>query len=407
MTTGGGSVIRSGLGVIRQVWVNLGGRISVQREIPGSATTADWERIVWPGIVHLAIQVACGWSNDVPDHVRVPRELGLQAAGEQHDCDIFQRALLVDILTDCNDLVGDQLTPLVELELDYLLSQRRDDHRGWSYLPSVPEFPPDADTFSSVTLALLGAGHRLDVEKYCDPAIEFALQNCVSPSGVMHTWLVPNNERDIDGRLPEPWTVCLWDGPGSADVFSSLLYALYVYCPDRFANEIAHGLDYLEQIQREDGAWTSPYYCGRFYALHTCMRLFAAARPGSLAVTSALELLRTTQQRDGGWGRRSTGSDPLSTSFALLALAAAQQSLNDDDFSRSAHAAEYLARASGRNNLWPACSFYWVLDEIGKPPTMTPYASATVTSAFVVKAGIAWRRLYAEAGAAQGVGGCR
>lgn len=365
-------------------------------QISRSADTAVWERIVWPGIVHLATQVTGGCWSDILDRLHVPHELGLQAAGEHHEGDLFQRALIAEALTNCADLVDNQLAPLVERELDYLLKRRRDDHRGWSYFPSVPEFPPDADTLSSIALALLSAERRSDVEKYCTPAFELALQNCIGPSGVVRTWLVPNSERDINGRLPEPWAACLWDSPGDADVLASLLYALYLDHPDRFANHIAHGIDCLEQTQGDDGGWASPFYCGRFYVIYVCLRLFAAARPDSAAVSRALELLRATQQPDGGWGRRSTGSDPLNTALALLALAAAQHRLNDDDFTRSAHAADYLAAAAGRNHLWPACPFYWILDEIGKPPTMTPYSSATVTCAFVVKAGMAWRRVHQQ-----------
>ncbi|MFF2395506.1 prenyltransferase/squalene oxidase repeat-containing protein [Nocardia sp. NPDC058114] len=357
-----------------------------------SVEATVWENIAWPGIVHLATQIS-GGPTDLTDTLRVPRELGLGSDTEEQQGDLFQRALIVDVLTDCAELLGDQAKPLIEGELDYLLNRRRGDGRGWNYFPDLPEFPPDADTLSCITIALSQAGLRADVEKYCIPALEFALDHCVGPNGVVRTWLVPDFERTADGRLPEPWTNCLWEDSGDADVFPSLLFALHLSDPDRFAGPIARGIDHLEQVQRHDGGWASPFYCGRFYAIYAGLRLLSAVRPDSPAVLSAVNLLRATQHPDGGWGRRSAGSDPQSTALALLALATVPDLLNSEDLERSARAADYLAGSRGVDRLWPAGSLYWILDEVGKPPTMTPFASSTLTAAFVVKASSAWRRI--------------
>jgi len=362
------------------------------RSLSTSIDPSLWEQLAWPGVVHLAAQTV-GGLDDLADSTRVPPELGLRVDKEDQHVDVFQRGVVADVLLDCSDLLGRQLEPVIEHELDYLMDRRRTDGRGWSYLPEVPEFPPDSDTLSSVMIALLGAGRRIDVDKYCRPAVEFVLRDCLGPAGMPRTWLVPDAERSGDGRLPEPWLSCLVEGSGDADVIPSLLYALHVDDPRGAAEWVARGADYLERVQRDDGGWVSPFYCGRFYVVYACLRFFGAVRPESPAVTRALELLRAVQQDDGGWGRRSTGSDPLSTALALLALASVPDRLDADDIARSVAGARYLSNIRGEDRLWPASPFFWRLEEAGKIPAMIPYMSTTLTCALVVKSCLMWRRL--------------
>lgn len=370
----------------------IGSVVRLKSVIRPNTATSTWEELAWPGVVYILSQLED--APDLADHLRVPARLGLQTGGEEHHYgDLFQRALLADVLSDCTRLCGDHLRPVVNREIDYLLSRARSDGRGWNYFPTLPEFPPDADTLSAITITLATADRLEEARRRCVPALDFALHNCTAPNGIVRTWLLSPDERTAGGGLPEPWSVCMWDGDGDADVVPSFLYALHLVDPNRYESRITEGIDHLEQVQRSDGGWTSPFYCGRFFAVFVCLRLLAATRPDSPALGRALDLLRNTQRPDGGWGSKSLGSDPLSTSFALLGLATSPGGTSPDDLERAIRGAEYLRNTRSADRLWPACPFYWILDEIGKPPAMTPFLSRTVTCAVVVKAALAWREL--------------
>lgn len=349
------------------------------------------EQIAWPAVVFLVADVAAG-APDVADHTRVPPELGLPVADENQVADVFQRAILADVLINCAAWIGDQATRLANAELDYLISCRQPEGRGWSYLPGFPAFPPDADSLSAVTLALHNADRQADVERFCLPAMEFAVRDCAMAPGVVPTWLVPRSERTAQGGLPQPWAACLFDEP-AVDVLASFLLGLHRCAPERFATWIRDGLDYLESTQRDDGGWISPFYCGRYYVLYVVLRVLGALRPESPAVANAVGLLRSVQQADGGWGRRSVGSDALSTAVALLGLAAVPEALTADDIDMVDRAVGWLAATREADQMWPAAPLFWRLEEAGRPPAMLPYGTRVITGAYVLNAVLAWLRL--------------
>jgi hypothetical protein len=207
------------------------------------------------------------------------------------------------------------------------------------------------------------------------------------------TWLVPPDERTAEGRLPVPWASCLWDGGGDPDVMATALLALHQYDPERFAQTVERGVDFLEREQRPGGAWPSPCYGGRYYAIRAGLRLFGATRPTSRAVARARGALLDTQRPDGAWGKSKQPGDPLSTALAVLGLAEVPAPAVDRDPVR--RAIEFLAATQQEDGGWPAVGLYWRLEEAGTPPEMTQFASRALTTGLVVEAILTWRRLTA------------
>jgi hypothetical protein len=91
------------------------------------------------------------------------------------------------------------------------------------------------------------------------------------------------------------------------------------------------------------------------------------------------------QNADGGWGADGH-SDPLSTAFAALALAALTQ---PGTGRRLRPALEYLLAAQQPDGSWPGCPFI-AFPRVGGPGVHI-YRSSTITTSFCLKAILASR----------------
>jgi len=143
----------------------------------------------------------------------------------------------------------------------------------------------------------------------------------------------------------------------------------------------------LETRQEVNGSWASRWYYGPYYGTYVCLRLFAVARPNSLAIHHALHFLGKSQHADGGWGLDDQ-SDPLSTSLTLLGLASAQE-CDNDDLRQVKRALAYLQHTQESDMGWPDIRFIC-------PRANEPYSSRTITSVYVLKAAVAWHNLTAK-----------
>ena len=355
----------------------------------------SWEPIVQDGLRFLMEQWQQGFAEAA--HVMTfPREQGFIAAQEQHYGDVFPRALIADVLWDARELLGEQLQPVIEREVNYLLScQRNSGVGGWSYFPNLPELPPDADDLAQIMQILLRCGRRAEVEKYCEVPLSVLLQDNTHHDGSFETWIVPTIDRTPEQNLQFWWVQQAWGTGPDPDVMANLLYALALYDPGRFEREIQDGVAYLESQQREDGSWQSSWYYGPYYGTYVCLRLLALVRPSSHGIARAVKFLYECQQADGGWGIE-CASDPLSTALALLSLGIVRQDVSEIlDIERIVQARSYLQNCQDTDKSWPSCKF--IRMELGRAAgrvrAILFYGSQTITTVFVLKAALAWQRL--------------
>lgn len=367
-------------------------RANVQRarELPrvtlslGEAT-APWQEAAWGGLRFLEAQWNLGFGEG-RDLMQYPAGLGLDAGDTCCSGDVFQRALLVDALCDADRVLDGRLQPMIEREVRYLVSQRSDSTTGgWRYYMDLPELPPDADSLAQVIQALLRGGQRDAVAQHGEPPLAVLLRDNSHLDGSFETWIVPATGRTALETRHAELVERVWGMGADCDVIPNLLYALHVYDAARFAEVIRKGAAYLEGQQREDGTWASRWYAGSYYAVFVCLRFLSAARPAAPAVTRALQMLRDTQRRDGGWGIGDAASDPLSTALALLGLSAGHRAYGEAaDLGRAERGIAALRSAMDAAGGWPAQKLIF-------KGLRTFHGSRTLTTTFVLKAALAWR----------------
>ena len=344
-----------------------------------------WQEVAWRGLRYLETQWNLGFGEG-RDLMQYPADLGFASDDTCYFGDVFQRALVTDTLCDADQTVGGQLQSLIAREAQYLVDQRICSAiGGWRYFSNLPELPPDADDLAQVMQALLRAGRREDVARHGEASLAVLLRDNSHDDGSFETWIIPATGRTPLEERHATLVERVWGAGADCDVIPNLLYALQLYDAPRFAEVICRGINYLEDRQRADGTWTSRWYAGPYYAIHVCLRVLAAVRPGSAAVARALGLLRDSQRADGGWGLAGAGSDPLSTSLALLGLATGQRESGEHaDRGRAARGIDALRSAAEPDGAWPA-------QELIFKGLRAFHGSRTLTTTFAIKAALAWR----------------
>jgi squalene-hopene/tetraprenyl-beta-curcumene cyclase len=316
---------------------------------------------------------------------------GFSGATEVQAGDVYQRSLLAEALSEAVGLAGPDLEPAVAHEIGYLLGRAQPQQPGgWSYFPELPELPADADDLAQMIRLLCMSGRRDLVAGRCDPPLAALLQTGVHPDGSMETWILPADPQLRSQQRQAQFVEVAWGTGPDPEVMANLLHALHVYDAARFAGTIERGLDFIERAQAAGGSWSSTWYFGPFYGVFVASRALVAARPGSDALSRAITFVRDSQLPDGGWG--AADSDALSTSLALQTLALAPPELVDaSDPERAGRARGWLEADRGADG-WRGCPFIQmnVNRASGGPITTVFYSSRTITTAFVLRAALAW-----------------
>ncbi len=375
-----------------------------------------WQQLAWNGLSFIVQQWQLGFGearhimafprDQFPlDPLRDAEGQGNQsfsAPSEYQYGDVFQRAIIADVLCDANDHLHGQMQLLIDYEINYILSQRRSDTGGWSYFPALPELPPDADDLAQVMQVLVRTQRQTDIMDTCEPLLSILLDENVHADGSFETWILP-----VTGRMPiqerqAMFTRLAWGIGPDNDVMANLLYALVLYDWKRFAATIQHGVEYLKRQQEASGAWMSTWYHGAYYGTYVCLRLLTAVAHESTAIQRAWHFLRSQQHPDGGWGMNGE-SDALNTALALLGLAVIHHSARTHnlwprdqlkgDRERAARALGYLQGCQETGKGWPSCEF--IRMEMGRATgdvlRTLSYGSRTITTAYVLKAALAWQ----------------
>jgi len=273
------------------------------------------------------------WEGDVLIHLSVLNALaGLPGMDETVEQGIrkvlkHQRAdggipFITDTDTWCTSTAGLALcaigAPRQELHrlADHLVREQRD-NGGWAFTDLAQQ--TDVDDIS-VAVEFL---HTLDPVRYRTP-IEAAI-HCLR--GI----------RDDGGGFPtynagEPPEACMT---------AAAVNALGVWS-HRHYTALKEGLTFLEAAQRSDGSFEPDWSASSFHTVFRAVLATGQAEPYTIPAGErirgrALGLVRNAQNPDGGWGwRPGSESDALSSSYALIALAA------QDDPGPAIRAAEFI-----------------------------------------------------------------
>ena len=345
----------------------------------------EWQRLAWRGLEFLLGE----WPSEFRDagHSMVfPHFLGFTGAQERHHGDVFQRAIIADALCDADELLDGALHPAVRREVTYLVGRRLTlGVGGWSYFPTLPELPPDADDLGQVIQVLVRSGCAPLVDEHATAPLGVLFRDCMHADGSFETWIIPAHDRTAEQQRQLDAAHEKWGTGPDAEVMANLLYALMLYDAPRFAVECRRGADYIERCQQQDGSWTCRWYFGPYYGTYACSRFIRAIHPRAASLARAADFIRSTQNRDGSWSQPSSSAgDALSTALALLALAAAQSAdgIESEDTTRATRARDWLEQ-NDEGDGWPSCSFI-------RPSKLHSYGSRTITTAYVMKAALAW-----------------
>jgi squalene-hopene/tetraprenyl-beta-curcumene cyclase len=245
---------------------------------------------------------------------------------------------------------------------------------------------------------LLRLDHTAELVKFCETPLKFLLEDCAYPDGSFETWIIPQNQRTPEQENQAKWAKEAWGTGPDTDVIANLVYALWLYDSQRFSDQIKQGITYLESQQQADGSWLSSWYHGPYYGTYVCLRLLAATKPDSPAISRASNFLKTHQHSDGGWGL-TEDSDSLSTALSLLGLAAvAKLGGSEENNNLATPALSFLQSCRQPDKAWENCQF--ICMELGRASgqvyQILSYGSRTITSTFVMKAANAWHQLSRE-----------
>lgn len=167
---------------------------------------------------------------------------------------------------------------------------------GWSITPATQLADTDDTSVALEFLQLLGPGRHTD-------AVEAGLEHL-------------RRLRGTDGGFP----TYVAGGPSEACMTAAVINA-FAHQGCRHARLLDDARRFLAAGQSEDGYFEPGWSNSRLHVLYRA-RAAAGTAPAGLTMAARIEqVVRATQNTDGGWGREpGQSSDPISTSYAILAL---------------------------------------------------------------------------------------
>jgi squalene-hopene/tetraprenyl-beta-curcumene cyclase len=327
--------------------------------------------------------------------MRFPHAMGFGGEREEHEGDVFQRAVFGWSLGEIRASGVPVPTALLEENFAALRARRVSDGGGWSYFPTLPDLAPDADDLAQVLLAALAlpdARHRAA----CERPVERVLSRHLRADGLVDTWIDDLEASPAIRDRRRAAAAMHWGRERDPEVAANLFHALHHWDvaerdarPPRWEQQVAAACRALAACQRADGAWESPWYVGPDYGTWVCARLIAEtfAEEGTAALARAAEFLARTQRPDGSWSQAGSVGDPLATAFGLMAWRACHGGQGPG--STGERAVRYLWLTQRDDGRWPRAD--WIRMNVacavrGAPARYLTHGSATATTAYAAAA---------------------
>lgn len=318
-----------------------------------------------------------------------PKEQGFSGNLDWHSGNIFQRSLIADTLLDCNAFMNNQLTPLIEHELEFLTHSVRTDGVGsWGYFPELIELAPDADDLAQMIQLYVRTGKYDSINEYCIHPLQVLLTDNAHEDGGLETWIIPKENRTEIQNIQIEWAEEAWGVGADPEVVANLIYSLMVLDKDQYKDTIHKGAQFLWSRQQENGSWNSTWYFGAYYGTYTALRVCLYQEHQKSQIAHIINFIEQSQMASGGWGNGVT-ANALQTSLALLCLNQIKQVYSDlikEDIISSG--IEYLKRTQQESGSWASCPF--IKMEMGRPKGFVyktlEYGSETITTIFAIKA---------------------
>lgn len=232
--------------------------------------------------------------------------------------DIFQRALMLNLLKEISSLGYQISESFCNEELDYLLHAKHIIFKtGWSYFPELPEYCCDVDTASEyIKLATVFDNELL--HKEVRDCIDFIMKHCSYQDGSFDTFLLDKNDTCEEAKRALKAAELFWGRGADVEVNANLVLALHLYDPHSYQKEILRGLNWILSLQHEEGYWESTWYEGKYYGSYICAKLLSQMGINSENAKRLFDFLTASQNRNGSWGIED--GNVQDTSLALTAL---------------------------------------------------------------------------------------
>ncbi len=309
-----------------------------------------------------------------------PADAGFHPSSELQAADVFTRAIVLEVLAEASTRGYISCPSILALGTDFLVrARRRDAPGGWSYFPGLVELPGDLDTLSQIAMTLhacrrddLLAVHVMDVfEHYCSESIGKDFE----------TWIYSSH--DSLATVQRAWAKNAWGIGGDAEVVAHAIHAMRTIDADRFADTIEKMQQFVAR-NHYAGLLASTWYHGHFYGAYVAARALTKSADFEGIVNDICRALAASQRSDGGWGLDSSPSDPLSTSYAVLAFFWSGR--GDGEYSKAGRAFLEACIEDGRF----LAEVPFIRMNLGRAqhrdgPILT-YASSTITAAYVAMA---------------------
>lgn len=301
---------------------------------------------------------------------------------EYQSGDIFQRSLLCETFLDAKEFNFHEDDDFIESEIEYLNSQKLTIVAGgWSYFPNLPSLPPDTDDLAQM-IRIFKRGQSKYLQN-CEEPICLLLEKNLLSNYAFNTWIVdPDDFSNASIRMRnaiyEKWR--LFYGI-DVEVTANMILSLRLLDEDKYNVVIKNALGYIQGRQKKDGSWISEWYYGPYYGIYICTMALQDDESSSVHFEKTGRFLVSHQNHDGGWSlNNSNGSDPLSSSLALLSLLRLSNNALEVNVNVLDKAIAYLLDQQYDNGIWEMVPFIRMLH--GR----YTYQSSISTTNFVLRA---------------------